>query len=338
MTDDENDEHAGTPEPTRKPSKRVRDASSKKRARDDVLALNLELMKESAKKARHIVVFSGSGLSATSGMSTFSTKGGLYERAKARYKLSSGKVLFTYPFYSKRKKEAEAFFVDIHREALLARPSKGHEALAELREAGKLARHYTLNIDGLASRVGEMDVWDPDVNPSGCVVEMHGSVHELVCATCGETRQLTSEDVALLSSETSVPCTSESCREERVNYMRFKVMMYDDSEGECITPDDVMDLMEEDIKQADVVIWVGISFEQSASTSYFRNVRRWLQEEDRHRDVPQFVVNPSDDAMWNVLTASSNLGELNVYEVRGTAEETLPELLQAEKEILTELN
>ena len=61
--------------------------------------------------------------------------------------------------------------------------------------------------------------------------------------------------------------------------MRFKVMMYDDGEGEFITPDEVMDLMEDDVKEADLVVWVGISFEQSASTSYFRNVRRWLQEE-----------------------------------------------------------
>ena len=38
-----------------------------------------------------------------------------------------------------------------------------------------------------------------------------------------------------------------------------------------------MDLMEEDVKQCDLILWVGISFQQSASTAYFRNVRRWLQ-------------------------------------------------------------
>ena len=44
--------------------------------------------------------------------------------------------------------------------------------------------------------------------------------------------------------------------------------------GDVITPDDVFDAMEADLKLADLVIWVGISFEQSASTSYFRKVRR----------------------------------------------------------------
>ena len=39
-----------------------------------------------------------------------------------------------------------------------------------------------------------------------------------------------------------------------------------------ITPEDVFDLMEEDLKVADLILWVGISFEQSASTAYFRRV------------------------------------------------------------------
>jgi hypothetical protein len=38
-----------------------------------------------------------------------------------------------------------------------------------------------------------------------------------------------------------------------------------------------MELMEEDVKAADLVLWVGISFQQSASTMYFREVRAWIQ-------------------------------------------------------------
>lgn len=323
--------------PTFARTRPVRSTSSlRKRSRDDSAALNLELLASSARTAEKIVIFSGSGLSATSGMSTFSTPGGLYDRAQKKYKLASGKLLFTYPFYSKRKVEAEAFFVQIHQEALRAHPAKGHEVIAALRSAGRLLRHYTLNIDGLATLVPGMrqDVWDPESNPSGRTVEMHGSVHELVCTACGETKRLDDEDVFFLSTESSVPCTSASCLEQKaqhgvVNCMRFKVMMYDDAEGEFITPDEVMDLMEEDIKDADLVIWVGISFEQSASTSYFRNVRRWLQEDDRQHNVPQFVINPSDDALWNVLTASSNQQELNVTEIIGTADDILPMLLLA---------
>ena len=40
------------------------------------------------------------------GMSTFSTKGGLYERAQKRFGVSDGKKLFTYSFFEKHKLEA----------------------------------------------------------------------------------------------------------------------------------------------------------------------------------------------------------------------------------------
>lgn len=43
---------------------------------------------------------------------------------------------------------------------------------------------------------------------------------------------------------------------------------------DVITPDTVYEAMEDDMAVADMVLWVGISFEQSASTQYFRNVRR----------------------------------------------------------------
>ena len=36
-------------------------------------------------------------------MSTFSTKGGLYERAQQRYGVADGKKLFTYTFFEKQR-------------------------------------------------------------------------------------------------------------------------------------------------------------------------------------------------------------------------------------------
>ena len=310
--------------------------------------------------AQKILVFSGSGLSATSGMSTFSTVGGLYDRAKQKYRLADGKTLFTYNFYNRHRREADAFFSDIYLEALKAHPSVGHTVLSQLAKTGRMIRHYTLNIDGLAKQAG-MDTWHPEDNPHGVTVEMHGSVHDLVCINCGDVVPLNIDTAKKLQAHTPVTCSQ--CPGED---MRFKVMLYDDADGEYITPDDVMDLMEEDVKQADLILWVGISFQQSASTTYFRNVRHWLQEASKHLEVRQAVINPSDEALWNVLTASSNqrrcsqdmplysacihmyeytceltcpnelseqdilfiAEELNVLEVLGTADDILLKLLQ----------
>lgn len=172
-------------------------------------------------------------------------------------------------------------------------------------EIGRLRRHYTLNIDGLAEKVG-MDTWHPEENPDGCTVEMHGNVHFMVCTECGTAVPLDHSTAQQLKDCQHVPCATCRGEAEEPNNLRFKVMMYEDAESEVITPEEVMDLMEEDSKAADLIVWVGISFQQSASTAYFRKVRRWLQEVGRLEDVVQAVINPSDEAMWNLLTACSN--------------------------------
>ena len=43
-------------------------------------------------------------------------------------------------------------------------------------------------------------------------------------------------------------------------------------------------------QEVDVILWVGISFEQSASTAYFRRVRHMLQEAGRLERVVQVCV------------------------------------------------
>jgi len=83
----------------------------------------------------------------------FSTKGGLYERACKRFKITDGKRLFSWSFYDKQRREVTAFFADIHKEALRAAPGPSHAAIKRLDDMGKLLRHYTMNVDGLAAQV-----------------------------------------------------------------------------------------------------------------------------------------------------------------------------------------
>lgn len=45
---------------------------------------------------------------AVAGMSMFSTKGGLYERARKKFKISDGIKLFSYPFYKQRRLDVQA--------------------------------------------------------------------------------------------------------------------------------------------------------------------------------------------------------------------------------------
>ncbi|KAL4422791.1 hypothetical protein ABPG75_008988 [Micractinium tetrahymenae] len=298
--------------------RRLRKRKVQHHSYDDGTALQQLL--EVAAGAQKIVVFSGSGLSASSGMSTFSTRGGLYERAQKKYKLADGKMLFTYAFFDRQRPEAQAFFADIYSEAVNAEPAAGHHALRQMYDAGRLHRHYTLNIDGLAEQVG-MDTWHHEHNTAGVTVEMHGNVHYLVCPECHAMAPMSAALARQIRGREPVPCAAPGCGQ---GTMRFKVMMYDDGEAECITPDDVMDLMEEDVKAADLVLWVGISFQQSASTMYFRKARCWIQEAGRLDQCVQALVNPSDEALFNLRTAMSNQSELRVLEVLAESDEVLP--------------
>lgn len=266
-------------------------------------------------RAGRVVVFSGSGISAAAGMSTFSEPGGLYERARRRYKLDSGVRLFYYSFFKRRRADAHAFFADVWREAAAASPTPSHVALAELAAQGRLVRHYTMNIDGLHRRAG-LSTWGARRNPSGLSVEMHGCVLEAVCEgeACKAVLPLDDGLAAGLARGAACPKCGGA--------LRIRVMMYDDEDEELIT-DDFEQLMERDLASADVVLWMGISFEQSASVEHFRRARRCLQDAGRDQ-TPHIIVNPSGDAAFNLVTGVANAEGLEVFESRGTADEFLP--------------
>jgi len=56
----------------------------------------------------------------------------------------------------------------------MAQPNSGHQALARLQAHGRLGSIITQNVDGLHQRAGSSDV-----------LELHGSIHGVVCLACG---------------------------------------------------------------------------------------------------------------------------------------------------------
>lgn len=57
----------------------------------------------------------------------------------------------------------------------LARPNAGHQAVAELQQAGRLGAVITQNVDGLHQAAGATEV-----------TELHGALARVVCLTCGD--------------------------------------------------------------------------------------------------------------------------------------------------------
>lgn len=102
-----------------------------------------------------------------------------------------------------------------------------------------------------------MTVWHHERNDDGDVVELHGNVKHLVCPSCEHVAEARPGDLALLKK--CLPRMCPSCHKAQ---LRFKIMLYDDHESDKITPENVYERLEDDCALADLIIWVGISFEQ----------------------------------------------------------------------------
>ena len=215
-----------------------------------------------------------------------------------------------------------AFLSEVYFESLKAKPTKSHHIIAQLEEMGRLIRHYTMNVDSLHRQVSS-SIWTGDLSCSGKTVELHGSCRELLCTQCERVSELSLEQARMLKSGKS--CLCKHCNHP----LRIKIMLYDDADSELIMPSEVMDLVEEDAQNADLILWIGISFQQSASLEYFRKVRKFLIDEGKGH-IPQAIINPDEDAIFNVFSASNNLENLNLLAVQKECDTVLSRLLSSD--------
>lgn len=108
---------------------------------------------------KRLVVLTGAGISAESGIATFRDSGGLWEGHKVE-DVATPEGWFKNPalvleFYNQRRKQA-----------LTAKPNRGHEILVELEEYFEVTV-VTQNVDNLHERAG-----------SSHVIHLHGSLFE----------------------------------------------------------------------------------------------------------------------------------------------------------------
>jgi NAD-dependent deacetylase len=81
--------------------------------------------------------------------------------------------------------------------AWTAVPNAGHRALVELERRGKLHALVTQNIDGLHQRAG---------NSAERVIEVHGTVREVVCMQCGRRAPMQHALDRVRAGEEDPPC------------------------------------------------------------------------------------------------------------------------------------
>jgi NAD-dependent deacetylase len=123
------------------------------------------------KAAQRVVVLTGAGISTESGIPDFRGPNGVWTRNPEAEKLSSIQHYVADPEVRKASWRSR-----LAHPAFSAAPNAGHEALVALERCGKLHALITQNIDGLHVRAG---------NSAERVIEVHGTLHSVVCLDCG---------------------------------------------------------------------------------------------------------------------------------------------------------
>jgi NAD-dependent deacetylase len=124
------------------------------------------------READKVVALTGAGISTDSGIPDFRGPNGIWTKDPKAEKLSS------LPHYmSDPELRVRAWQARLEHPAWTAEPGPGHRALAELESKNKLHALITQNIDGLHQKAG---------NESDNVIEIHGTMREVVCMQCGE--------------------------------------------------------------------------------------------------------------------------------------------------------
>ena len=120
-------------------------------------------------KGKRLVVLTGAGVSAESGISTFRDVNGLWNNYKIEEVANYGAFLnqpeIVWQFYRLRYEQLAS-----------VKPNAAHLALAKAEKLmGERFRLITQNVDGLHGRAGSRNIW-----------EMHGSLLRSFCSRCGE--------------------------------------------------------------------------------------------------------------------------------------------------------
>ena len=143
-------------------------------------------------EAERVVALTGAGISTESGIPDFRGPQGVWTRDPQAEKLSDIRYYVADPDIRRKSWQSR-----LGHPAWTARPNAGHTALAALERRGKLHALITQNIDGLHQKAG---------NSAARVIEVHGTVHAVVCLSCGWRGPMQATLERVRGGEADPPC------------------------------------------------------------------------------------------------------------------------------------
>ncbi len=145
-------------------------------------------------EARRVVVLTGAGISTDSGIPDFRGPDGVWTKNPRAERLATLQHYVGDPDVRRL-----AWQDRLRSPAWEARPNAGHLALLDLERSGRLHTLITQNVDGLHQLAGS--------DPSR-VVEIHGTLREVACLSCGERAPMERALERVRAGEADPPCRS----------------------------------------------------------------------------------------------------------------------------------
>src|SRR5699024_1250395 len=138
----------------------------------DTMAVDIAMAARTLAAARRVLVLTGAGLSADSGMPTYRGVGGLYDDADVDEGVPIAQAL-SGEMFARRPAWPGKYIGRIERACVGARPNRGLAVLARL--LARFAHVYIMTEDIVGFHAGAC---------SRDVIEMHGNIQRLQCSGC----------------------------------------------------------------------------------------------------------------------------------------------------------
>lgn len=144
--------------------------------------------------AQRVLVMTGAGMSADSGLPTYRGIGGLYDGDETEDGVAIEEAL-SGPVFRRNPELTWKYIAQIESACRGASPNDGHTVLTRLQQRHERFCVLTQNVDGFHTAAGSRDV-----------IQMHGDIHRLYCTGCY--RPMTVEDFSQLPP---LPPACEQC-------------------------------------------------------------------------------------------------------------------------------
>jgi NAD-dependent deacetylase len=187
-------------------------------------------------ESSRVVALTGAGISTESGIPDFRGPQGVWTRNPKAEQLSNIHYYMADPEVRKLAWQSR-----VEHPAWTAMPNAGHRALVALERRGRLHALVTQNIDGLHQRAG---------NSPARVIEVHGTVHEVVCMRCNRRGPMQGALERVRAGEEDPPCL------ECGGILKSATISF----GQALIPE-VIDRAVQAAVEADILIAVGTTLQ-----------------------------------------------------------------------------